>query len=308
MIVAERPAPPLRSPGQTVRPYLPITRALLAGLGALLVTVSALSTAGVLTMFDPIAQDLGARLQSPSLRYPLGTDHLGRDVLSRLVLGAGPTIGLAVAGVGLAGLIGAAVGLVGALPRGGPFRRVIGLLLQAQLAFPGHWLAVFFLAMLGNGTPVVILSLVVAMWVQFAWVALDEAGEIGRREFVQATRALGASEVRVLLRHVAPHLATPLWAIALIELQVAVSLVATLSFLGLGVRPPDPSWGGMVEEGRRFFPEAWWILTVPAAALAGTTLLVAAIGAPGRARFGRGRATRVPHGRERSPYDQLAGG
>jgi peptide/nickel transport system permease protein len=223
---------------------------------------------------NPLEQHLADRLLAPSSGHLLGTDHLGRDLLSRLVHGAWMTIGLAASGIGLAALLGGALGLLGGLSTAGPAGALVRGLLQVQLAFPGHWLAVFLLAVLGNSTPILLLSLVLALWGHFAWVALDETRALEAHDMVLACRALGATDRHILIRHAAPHIVASLRTVAVLDLPVAVSLVATLGFLGLGVRPPTPTWGGMVAEGQRYFPEAWWMLAWPSLALAGVVILV----------------------------------
>src|SRR5262245_40850985 len=232
---------------------------------------------------DPTRQSLRARLAAPTLEaadgraHVLGTDHLGRDVLSRLMWGARVSLVVGFAAVAVGGLAGSVLGLVAGF-RGGLTDAVIMTVADAQLAFPFVLLAIGIIAVLGPSLPTLIVVVGLSGWVAYARVLRGQVLVLRSREFVDAIHALGGSTVRVVLRHVLPNVLSSLVVIATLELARAIVLEATLSFLGLGVQPPTPSWGGMVHEGREYLDSAWWIATFPGLVLMLTSLVVSRTG------------------------------
>ena len=232
---------------------------------------------------DPLRQSLRARLAPPTLAaadgraHLLGTDHLGRDVLSRTIHGARVSLAVGFAAVVVGGVVGAALGLLAGF-RGGSTDAAIMTLADAQLAFPFILLAMGIIAVLGPSFPTLVVVIGLSGWVAYARILRAQVLTLRSREFVDAIQALGGSPARIALRHVLPNVLPSLVVIATLELARAVVLEATLSFLGLGVQPPTPSWGGMIHEGREYLDTAWWISTVPGLVLLVTSLVVSRTG------------------------------
>jgi peptide/nickel transport system permease protein len=247
-----------------------------------LLIVAALA-APLIAPADPIRQSLRGRLAAPTLEgadgkaHLLGTDHLGRDVFSRVVYGARVSLLVGFAAVVVGGLLGASLGLLAGF-RGGWTDSVIMTIADAQLAFPFILLAIGIIAVLGPSFPTLIVVIGLSGWVTYARVLRSQVLVLRSREFVDAIHALGGSVARVIARHVLPNVLSSLVVIATLELARAIVLEATLSFLGLGVQPPTPSWGGMVHEGREYLDSAWWISTAPGIVLMLTSIVVSRTG------------------------------
>ncbi len=260
------------------------TRALAIGgavFVALLIVVAL--AAPLIAPADPIRQSLRGRLAAPTLSgadgkaHLLGTDHLGRDVFSRVIYGARVSLLVGFAAVVVGGLVGATLGLLAGF-RGGWTDSMIMTLADAQLAFPFILLAIGIIAVLGPSFPTLIVVIGLSGWVTYARVLRSQVLVLRSREFVDAIHALGGSVARVIARHVLPNVLSSLVVIATLELARAIVLEATLSFLGLGVQPPTPSWGGMVHEGREYLDSAWWISTAPGIVLMLTSIVVSRTG------------------------------
>jgi peptide/nickel transport system permease protein len=256
--------------------------ALCGGAFVLLLVMAALA-APAIAPHDPIRQSLRARLAAPTLSaadgkaHVLGTDHLGRDVLSRMIFGARVSLLVGFAAVVVGGLIGATLG-IGAGFRGGWTDSAIMTLADAQLAFPFILLAIGIIAVLGPSFPTLIVVIGLSGWVNYARILRSQVLVLRSREFVDAIRALGGSVTRMVSRHILPNVLSSLVVIATLELSRAIVLEATLSFLGLGIQPPTPSWGGMVHEGREYLDTAWWISTAPGIVLMATSIVVSRTG------------------------------
>ena len=256
--------------------------ALAGGAFVLLLVVVALA-APAIAPHDPIRQSLRARLTAPTLSaadgkaHVLGTDHLGRDVLSRMVYGARVSLLVGFAAVVVGGLIGATLGVVAGF-RGGWTDSTIMTVADAQLAFPFILLAIGIIAVLGPSFPTLIVVIGLSGWVNYARILRSQVLVLRSREFVDAIRALGGSVTRMVSRHILPNVLSSLVVIATLELARAIVLEATLSFLGLGIQPPTPSWGGMVHEGREYLDTAWWISTAPGIVLMVTSIVVSRTG------------------------------
>jgi peptide/nickel transport system permease protein len=284
--VLARTAP---SPAVTVARAVPAGRrrrwpvpilAAAAFVGVLVVVAVA---APYLAPHNPERSSLRARLAAPTWEaadgkaHPLGTDHLGRDVLSRVIFGTRVSLTVGFAAVAIGGLVGGLLGLVAGF-RAGWLDEVIMTVADAQLAFPFVLLAIGIIAVLGPSFPNLIVVVGLSGWVTYARVLRSQVLSLRRREFVDAILGLGGSIPRVLLRHILPNVASTLMVIATLELARAIVLEATLSFLGLGIQPPTPSWGGMIHEGREYLDTAWWISIFPGAVLMLTSLVVSRTG------------------------------
>jgi len=260
------------------------TRALaLGGMGFVLLVAVVAAAAPLIAPHDPVRQSLRARLAAPTLSgadgkaHPLGTDHLGRDVLSRVIFGARVSLIVGFAAVVVGGIVGAALGLLAGFRRGWTDTAIMTLA-DAQLAFPFILLAIGIIAVLGPSFPTLILVVGLSGWVSYARIIRAQVLVLRSREFVDAIHGLGGSVARIVARHILPNVVSSLVVVATLELARAIVLEATLSFLGLGIQPPTPSWGGMVYEGREYLDSAWWISTSPGLILMTTSLVVSRTG------------------------------
>ena len=253
------------------------------GLGFVAVLVAVALGAPWIAPDDPTRQSLRVRLVAPTWEAAdgrpnlLGTDHLGRDVLSRMVYGSRVSLLVGFAAVLVGGLVGSALGLAAGF-RGGWVDTAIMTVADAQLAFPFILLAIGIIAVLGPSFPTLIVVIGLSGWVSYARILRSQVLGLRGREFVDAVHALGGSALRIVWKHVVPNVLSSLVVIATLELARAVVLEATLSFLGLGVQPPTPSWGGMVQEGREYLDSAWWISTFPGLLLMATSIVVSRTG------------------------------
>ena len=226
-------------------------------IGASLVMLSILTAilAPILAPHDPAAQQLERRLEPPSAEHLLGLDELGRDIFSRLVYGARVSLGVGLTVVLLSGAIGTLIGAVSGFLGG----RVDALLMRVSdvfLAFPGILLAIALVAVLGPALRHVILALVVIGWVGYARLVRGQVLQIREMEFVAAAEATGLERPRVLLRHVLPNVLPILTVQLSLGMAGAILAEASLSFLGLGIQPPTPSWGAMINAGRSHLLDA----------------------------------------------------
>jgi peptide/nickel transport system permease protein len=197
----------------------------------------------------------------------LGTDHQGRDVLSRVIYGAQVSLTVGYSGVILGAIIGIALGLLAGY-RGGTFDQIAMRVVDAQLSFPYILIAIVWAVTIGSGVLNLIAILVVRGWVEFARVGRGQALTIREREYITAVRAIGGGDTRIMLRHVLPNIMAPILVVAGFQLGRLILLEATLSFLGLGVEPRTPAWGSMLSDARGYLNVAWWTATFPGMAIA----------------------------------------
>lgn len=213
---------------------------------------------------DPAAQNLPARLQPPSTAHWMGTDELGRDILSRVLYGARISLFVSICVVLGCGLTGLILGMLAGY-HGGIFDRIVNLLLiNAFLSFPGVLLAIAFAAFFGPGIGKVILALIITGWAGYARLARAQVLKTKELEFVLAAKSLGASPLRILVRHLLPNILQPVLIQATIGMAGAILAEATLSFLGLGVLAPLPSWGAMLNDARNHLFDAPHMVVFPA--------------------------------------------
>jgi peptide/nickel transport system permease protein len=237
----------------------------------LVVAVGVAVFAPLISPYDPLKQDLNSLLAPPSAEHLLGTDNVGRDILSRVIWGARVSLIAGAGSVAIAVLAGCMLGLLAGYWRG-PVDDTVMRLMDAVLSFPALVLALALGAVLGAGLSSVLIALSVVYVPTFARLMRGQVLTIRAREYVQAARLLGAADLRILLHHVLPNAATPIVVQASLTIAFAILAEASLSFLGLGVRPPEPSWGGMINAGRGYLQQAPWIVFGPGAALFVTVL------------------------------------
>jgi peptide/nickel transport system permease protein len=260
-----------------VPPSIVVCFAIVAGL------ILASVFAPLLSPHDPTKQSLIIRNRPPAWiegsvqGYPLGTDDLGRDVLSRVLFGARVSLGIGFVATIIGTLLGTVLGVIAGYFRG-TADWIIMLAVDAQLAMPFIVVAIAAIAAFGKGIPILIILAGVSGWMLFARACRSSVLSLREREFVTAARALGASHPRILTRHILRNLASVILVIVTIDLRRIILFESTLSFLGLGVQPPTPSWGAMLAKGRELLNTAWWISVFPGAALMLTILAVSLIG------------------------------
>jgi peptide/nickel transport system permease protein len=244
----------------------------------LVVLAAGAALAPWLPVADPARIDLAARSVAPDAHHWLGTDALGRDMLARVLYGARVSlvIGLAAPALGLA--LGGGVGLVAGFRRG-RFDAIVGVLVDALLAFPSLVLAMIVSVYAGRGVAALVATLAVLCVPACARVARSAAVSLSQQEYVVAARAGGASELRILWRHVLPNAAARLATFWLLLVAIMIVVEGALGFLGLGVAPPTPSWGGMIAEGRALLEDAPHVSLAPAATLFATVLSLNVLGA-----------------------------
>src|SRR5262245_58234888 len=246
-------------------------RVAMAGLAVVLAWALLALAAPLIAPHDPVEQDIPHRLQAPSAAHWLGVDELGRDVFSRLLYGGRVSIPVAAVVIVFASLFGTLYGGVSGFA-GKWVDEVAMRVVDRVLAFPSLILAMAIAAALGPSIQHAMLAMLLVWWPPYARLARGQVLALKSRDYVTAARALGMSEVRILLRHVLPNSFAPSLVLMTMDFGNAIIITAALSFLGLGAVPPTPEWGAMVAEGRELVQQ-WWISTFP-----GLAILMLAIG------------------------------
>ena len=239
--------------------------------------------------YDPNSQNLLGRMKPPgtvsrSFHYLLGSDELGRDLLSRLIYGARVSLFVAIASVILSGVVGVLLGMLAGYLRGW-VELIVMRLVDVFLSIPAILLAIITVAVLGPGLVNVIVVLALTRWPRYARIAYGQTLSVANMPYVRLAAFMGASTPRVLLRHILPNIIGAVTVVATLEFGLMVLFEAGLSFLGLGVQPPTASWGAMLSSGRNYLATAWWIATFPGLCLFLLILAVNLIGDDLRDRF-----------------------
>ncbi|WP_231586550.1 ABC transporter permease [Cupriavidus basilensis] len=248
-----------------------------AALAVVLAVCACAVLAEWLSPFDPVAIALADTFQPPSLAHWMGTDQLGRDILSRVIHGARVSLAIALIVVTLAGVLGTLLGVVAGY-LGGVADAFIMRLTDMQLAFPAVILALVLAGVIGVNMSNLVVVLTLANWARFARITRGEVLSLKSREYVLLVRLAGAGPAWVMLRHIVPGIAGIFVVLATLDIGSVIILEATMSFLGLGVQPPAASWGSMIAEGRGQLSTAWWVCVMPGAVLIVTVLAVNLLG------------------------------
>lgn len=250
-----------------------LTRHRVGMLGAIIITVLILvAIAGpYIAPFEPTEMNMGERFAPPSLEHPLGTDDFGRDTLSRIIFGARVSLQVGIIAVGIAASVGTLLGMIA-----GYGNRILDEIIMRSMdvlfAFPAILLAIAILAALGKGIANAMIAIGIVYIPIFARIARGAVLSIREEEFIEAARAFGATDRRILMRHILPNAMAPLIVETSLSLGFAILAEAALSFFGLGVQPPDPSWGRMLSEGRSYFGQSVWLAIFPGLAIVITVM------------------------------------
>ena len=251
-------------------------------IGLIGLTILALATIAAvfapwIAPYPPSQVNLMARLAPPAwaeggtLANLLGTDNLGRDVLSRIIFGAQISLSVGAGAVVIGAVIGSSVGLLAGY-FGGWVDAVLSFLINVQLSFPFTLLAIFLLATFGGGFVPVVVVVALATWVNYARVVRGQVMSVTNQEYVEAARSVGVPTRRILRRYILPNILSPIIVVASFSMAQAILTEAALSFLGVGVGGTRPSWGMMLNDGRTYLQNAWWMTAMPGAATALTVL------------------------------------
>jgi len=254
-------------------------RALLKNVSTLLALVflggifAAALLAPVLPLPDPEEQRVGDRLKAPLHRsgdgvlFLLGTDHLGRDILSRIIYGGRVSIFFSFTATAIGMVVGVSLGLLAGFFRG-PLESLIMRLIDAQMSFPFILIAISVIAVLGPSPVNLVLVLTLSGWAPFARIVRGEVLLVRELDYVVATRALGASSIRIMAVHILPNVLSSIIVVASLEVGRMILIESSLSFLGLGIPESIPSWGGMLSDSRKYLVSAWWFSTLPGLTIA----------------------------------------
>ena len=261
------------------RLWLALTQNRLAwiGLALLALIVLAAALAPWLAPYDPLEQNIAARLEPPSAEYWLGTDSYGRDVLSRLIYGARVSLFVGFAAIVVAMLVGTTIGVIAGYV-GGLFDQIVMGVLDVMLAFPTLLLGLMIAAMLGASLENLIIAIAVTEIAPFARVARAPTISLRERDFVEASRSYGCGPVRIMTRHILPNMMSDVVVMSSLWLASAIRTEASLSFIGLGVPPPTATWGSMIREGFENILDAWWLAVFPSLAILLTVLALNLLG------------------------------
>ncbi|HLR74886.1 MAG TPA: ABC transporter permease [Virgibacillus sp.] len=253
------------------------------GLIIVLLVVLTAPLASVLAPHDPGYMDASNMLAPPawseggSMEHILGTDNLGRDILSRIIYGTQVSLLVGITSVVIAGIIGAIMGLISGY-YGGFIDTVVMRLVDAFLAIPGILITLVILSIVGPGLWTLIIVLGVTNWVGYARIVRSEVLSVKEREYVKAAQSIGVRDAKIMMKHLLPNVASSFIVVSTLSVASTIIAEASLSFLGMGIQPPTVSWGIMLNSGKDYLAESWWVATFPGLAITFTTLGIIFLG------------------------------
>lgn len=242
------------------------------GLWFVLLFSAALFTVPFFLPFDPLRTDMANRLQPISLQHWLGTDHLGRDIFSRMIAGAKATVGTALAAILISVFIGVPVGLVSGF-FGGRLDRMIMRIVDAVMAFPDYIVAIVLSGLLGPGLMNLILAIVAVKWVGYARLVRSTVFSEKQKDYIALAELTGLGSGAILKKHLLPHVLGNVSVLATLDIGKTVLMIAALSYIGLGAQPPYPEWGAMLNDGKHYFLHAPQLMVIPGLAIMFIVLL-----------------------------------
>lgn len=264
--------PPRRTFFSTVSRFLKRNPLAMVGLVIVLITIIVALTSQWLVPYDPIAPNLDVKLNPPSAQHILGTDDMGRDIFSRILAGTQVSMASAVIIISVSMIFGLIVGLIAGYV-GGWLDDLLMRLTDIFLAFPAMILAMAISATLGPSLKNALIAVASVWWPWYARLVRGQVISVRNMEYVEAAYSVGATPLRIVLRHILPNTLGPLLVQATLDVGNTILLTASLSFIGLGAQPPTPEWGSMVSVGRLYLLSYWWVPTMP-----GFAILLAVLG------------------------------
>ena len=233
---------------------------------------------------DPTLTDLRGRLHGASASHPLGTDHLGRDVLTRLLLGGGQTIGYSLLALGAALVIGIPLGLIAGYRRGW-IDRLFMRIADGFLAFPDTIVAIVLSGLLGAGIGNLVLAIIIVKWISYARLVRSTVLAESQKDYIRIARTNGLSDARIMTKHLLPHIAGHVLVLASLDIGKIILLISSLSYIGLGAQPPTPEWGAMLNDSRPYFQSRPELMVYPGLAIVSVVLIANMLGDYLRDRF-----------------------
>lgn len=269
------PVEPVRrlSLGGVLRRHLTLIVGLTLILALALITI----VGPMLAPYDPNNGDISTSLGAPTAAHLLGTDYEGRDLFTRILYGARYALGISVGCVIASAILGTLLGLIAAYV-GGVTGAIIMRILDLVISFPYVVLVIAIIAALGPGLSSVAIAIIAVDWTAYGRIIYGQVLSVREREYVEACQALGASRLRIMLRHILPNVATPAVVYATLDISQVILLLSALSFLGLGAQPPQSDWGTMIKDGQVYIATAWWLSTFPGLAIMATGTCFAILG------------------------------
>lgn len=249
----------------------------LVGSSILVLMVLAALLAPIVSPYDPIKASQRTSLEAPSAAHPMGTDRFGRDILSRVLWGGRLSLPVGFVSVLIAAVFGISLGLLAGY-HGGRIDAIIMRMVDLMLAFPGILLALAIVAILGSSLLNLMIAVGIASIPDYVRITRGAVLSIREREFVLAARTIGARDATIIVQHILPNILPPVIVLATLGMASAIITGSTLSFLGLGIKPPTPEWGNMLDEGRGFLQRAWWVAFFPGLAIMLTVFSINLLG------------------------------
>ena len=265
------------SPGRRAAARLLRSKGGLTGGGFIIILILLAIFAPWATPYDPIKLSPSEALTAPSWTHLAGTDRFGRDILGRIIFGARISLQIGLVGVSIGALLGTLLGLIAGY-YGGWVDALITMLLNILLALPGILLALVIVAALGAGLQNIMIAVGISSIPRYALLIRGRTRVIRQEDFIEAARALGCTDRRIILQHILPNVLAPLVVLSTLGLATAVLIGASVSYLGLGAQPPTPEWGIMVNDGKNLLRQAWWLSTMPGLAILVTVIALNLLG------------------------------